>query len=343
MNPQNTPGAVLSRRQFLAASGGLTFAVTVGAPLQESIAASAPQASASMGAWVRINPDDWITIYNPAAEMGQGSMTALPVIVAEEMDADWAKVRIEQAPVERETYGNPTWFGGRMLTVGSRTVQGYYHALRIAGAQVRAVLLENAARVMDVPVGELTTEPSVVVHTASGRRLSYGRIAAATPASARVPEVSDADLKDRKDFRLIGTAMHRRDIPDKVMGKAIYGIDVQRPGMVYAVMTRCPVNGSRPVDSNAAEIKQKPGVIDVVALDYGIAVVSETVEGALSARKALKITWSEDAPARRFDSEASFARYREIAQSAGGSTMTINASGNPEGAFARAAKIYSAE
>ena len=343
MKSQTTSGAVLSRRQFLASSGGLTFAVTVGAPLRESLAANAQQGTATMGAWVRIDPDDWITIYNPASEMGQGSMTALPVIVADEMDADWEKVRIEQAPVEREIYGNPTWFGGRMLTVGSRTVQGYYHALRIAGAQVRAVLLENAARVMDVPVEELTTEASVVVHTASGRRLSYGHIAAATPASVRIPEVSDADLKARKDFRLIGTTMQRRDIPDKVMGKAIYSIDVQRPGMVYAVMTRCPVNGARPVKSNATEFKQKPGVIDVVDVDYGIAIVSETIEGALSARKALQITWTEDVPARRFDSEASFARYREIAESANASSTTIHANGNPKAAFARAAKIYSAE
>ena len=337
----------ISRRRFLATSGGLTFAIALGgvggplaAGLRDGHAAADPGA---IGAWVRIDVDGIVTIFNPAAEMGQGSMTALPVIVAEEMDADWSMVRIEQAPVEPALYGNPSRFGGRMLTVGSRTVQGYYTALRKAGAGVRRVLVESAAREWQVPVGELVTEPGVVVHPASGRRLGYGELAAITRAPERLPEVSEAELKPRSAFRLIGKNVPRADVPDKVNGKAVYGIDVKVPGMLYAVISRAPVNGSRPRESNAAAIRERRGVVDVVALDHGVAVVAESMEAALAARAALDITWSEGARARGFQSETALAGYRDIARDPAANGSGVHRSGAVDAALGGAAQVFTAE
>ena len=145
-----------SRRTILKAGAGVTFAVAIG-PVGASLAGAASGESA-VGAWVTIGTDGGILIYNPAAEMGQGSMTALPVILAEEMDADWASVRIEHSPIEPDTYGSGGWGGrNRMLTVGSRTVRGYYTKLRLAGAEIRQVMLAAAASEWNVPVSELTT------------------------------------------------------------------------------------------------------------------------------------------------------------------------------------------
>ena len=181
-------GSDISRRDFIAGAGGLTFTIVLTGCEPEGdpdVKAAIPE-PVNITVWVRINQDNRVTILNPAAEMGQGSMTALPLIVAEEMDADWEQVDIEYAPPDAEAYGivlgkRP---GKIMITVGSRSVMDYFTRLRQAGAQVRQVLLGNAARKWKVPVGELTTEPGVVVHAASGRRATYGAIA----TFAEIPE-----------------------------------------------------------------------------------------------------------------------------------------------------------
>src|ERR1700740_2858039 len=166
----------VSRRQVMTGAAGLTFAIAF---CRFELAAAALPASETQGKalsrWVSIAPDGTITIMSPAAEMGQGSMTSLPLILAEELDADWDQVRILPAPFSEKIYGNPA-FGGAMFTAGSTAVMAYFNELRTFGAQVRRVFLDNAAKKWDVPVEELTTEPSVVLHKKSGRRLTYGEI-----------------------------------------------------------------------------------------------------------------------------------------------------------------------
>src|SRR5262247_3826855 len=167
----------LSRRQVMVGAAGLSFAIAIGRKTVANAAAlAAERAGKAMNPWVSIAPDGTITIMSAATEMGQGSLTSLPLILAEELDADWSKVKIVTAPPVEAIYGNPG-FQGMMYTAGSNAVTSYYTPSRRFGAQVRRVLLDNAARKLGVPVEELTTEPSVVVHGKSGRRLTYGEIA----------------------------------------------------------------------------------------------------------------------------------------------------------------------
>src|SRR5687767_3893011 len=180
----HAPGMNVSRRQVMIGAVGRSFAF-IAARVDAAVPASA-MAGKSLSPWVSIAADGSISIMSPAVEMGQGSMTSLPRIVAEELDADWEKVRVVPAPPIDAIYGNPG-FGGMMYTAGSNAVRNYYDPLRIFGAQVRRVLLDNAARRWNVPVAELTTEPSVVVHARSGRRLTYAEIAAFADVPREAP------------------------------------------------------------------------------------------------------------------------------------------------------------
>src|SRR5688572_29523996 len=184
--------APVSRRQVMIGAAGLTFAIALGAN-GRATAAVVPteRAGRALSPWGAIAPDGAITIMSAATEMGQGSLTSLPLIIAEELDADWSKVRIVPAPPIEAIYGNPG-FQGMMYTAGSNAVTSYYTPLRTLGAQVRRVLLDNAAKTLGVPVEELTTEPSVVVHAKTGRRLGYGEIAATAEVPAKAPEIKPA-------------------------------------------------------------------------------------------------------------------------------------------------------
>src|SRR5207237_6866811 len=206
--------------------------VALDGPLARAAVLSAERAGRTFSPWVSIAPDGTISIMSAATEMGQGSMTSLPLINAEELDADWSKVKIVTAPPIEAIYGNPG-FQGMMYTAGSNAVTSYYTPLRRFGAQVRRVLLDNAARKLGVPVEELTTEPSVVVHAKSGRRLSYGDIAAFAEVPAKAPEIKPEQLKKASDFRLIGEDVMRVELPRKVNGTATYGIEVQVPGQLH--------------------------------------------------------------------------------------------------------------
>src|SRR5580693_4645975 len=202
----------INRRDFLGTAAGLTLALTIlpqpFAGGDEAIA----DASLSPNAWLTITPDGTISIVSPAAEMGQGSFTTLPLIIAEELDADWSKVKPILPPAwEEKKYGNPD-YGGNFQTSASASVHGYFKPLRMAGAQARRVLIDAVAARWNVPVAELSTEPSVVVQKASGRRISYGEIAAFAQAPAELPKIADQDLKDPATFRLIGTHVARVEV-----------------------------------------------------------------------------------------------------------------------------------
>ena len=218
--------APVSRRQMMIGAAGLSFAIAFGGRADAAMLA-AESSGTALSPWVSIADDGTITIMSAATEMGQGSMTSLPLIIAEELDADWSKVRIVPAPPLDQIYGNPG-FGGMMYTAGSNAVTSYYRPLRTLGAQVRRVLLDNAARKLGVPVEELTTEPSVVVHAKSGRRLSYGDIAAFADVPSKAPEINPEQLKKPADFRLIGKDVMRVELPRKVNGTA--HIRNRRPG-----------------------------------------------------------------------------------------------------------------
>jgi isoquinoline 1-oxidoreductase beta subunit len=250
-------------------------------------------------------------------------------------------VRIENAPIDPERYGS----GGRrsMITVGRRSVNNYFTHLRMAGAQIRRVLLDNAARRWGAAASELTTEPSTVVHAASGRRMTYGVIAAFAEVPAELPAVDASALKAPTDFRLIGTQVPRVDIPAKVDGSAVFGMDVLLPGMVYGMIERSPVHGGRPASYNAAEVEALPGILATVELEYGVGVVAASMEGVLKAREALRVAWAGGAPAEGFDSEAALADYAAVAGGGRVEARPVSEKGDVQAALGRAAQRYEAD
>ena len=304
--------ATLSRRSVLAGTGALVFAL--GATGLSSVARGAlpEEAGSAPNIWLRIDRDGTVTIVFPATEMGQGSSTALPLILAEELDADWDRVAIEQLDRDDRSYGNPL-FGKVLYTAGSTAVAGYFTPLRKAGAQARRMLMASAASHWSVPLESLETEPGSVVHRATERRMGYGEVAALAAFPAEIPEVTEADLKPRARYRLIGQDVPRRDAPAKSTGTERYAIDVRLPDMAYASVLRSPVEGERPLRIDDTEVRALAGVLDVVTLPDGIAVVAERLETAQAGREALAVDWSENAPARNFDSDADLEAYAQAA------------------------------
>src|SRR5215470_953383 len=305
LNARAARRSLLSRRQVMVGAAGLSFAVALGLNRRAVGAVlGAERTGKGLSPWVSIAGDGTITIMSPATEMGQGSMTSLPLVIAEELDADWSKVRVVPAPPIDAIYGNPG-FGGMMYTAGSNAVRSYYGPLRTFGAQVRRVLIDNAAKHWGVPAAELTTEPSVVVHAKSGRRLGYGEIASFAEIPAKAPEIRREELKQPNDFRLIGKDVMRVELPGKVNGSIKYAIDVQVPNMLYATVLRAPVEGAAPERIDDAKAKAVKGVIKIVKLPYGVGVIAETPWVAFDARTMLvgAITWSRTGKAWGFDSE----------------------------------------
>ena len=333
----------MDRREFLKTSGALSFAIALGAEgvrlMSEAQAATAQQ----VNAWVRIAPEGTVTILTAGAEMGQGSMTSLPLILADEMDADWSKVLLEWAPAEPKVYGYDARGSQMMLIAGSRAVMMYYDQLRVAGAQVRKVLIASAAQKWNVAPATLRTEPGYVVDPSSGRKLGYGEIAAFATVPATLPAVDKSELKRKEDFRFIGKPMPRRDVPHKVNGSALYGIDVQVPGMVYATTRHSPVAGGAPQSWNEAKIKSMPGVLGTVKLADGVAVIADSIPHALAARRALEVKW---APGRAagFDSEKALEdSYVKVHADPAAKSQVVEAKGDAKSAFTGAAKRYKAE
>jgi isoquinoline 1-oxidoreductase subunit beta len=304
----------VSRRQIMIGAAGFSFAITLGGRVDAAEIAS-ERGGQALTPWVSIASDGTITIMSAATEMGQGSMTSLPLIIAEELDADWGKVKIVPAPVNEKIYGNPG-FGGLMYTAGSNAVRSYYDNLRLFGAQARRVLLDNAAQKFGVSVDELTTEPSVVVHSKSGRKLSYGEIAAFAEIPAQAPQIKPEDLKKPANFRLITKDVMRAELPHKVNGSAQYSIDVQVPGMLYGAVLRAPVEGAAPEKFDEAKAAAIKGVVKVVKLPYGVGVVAEMPWAAFAARRVIEsdVVWSRDGKAWGFDSDLGLQNFAATAR-----------------------------
>lgn len=322
---------------------GLSFAITLGRRVGAAEIAS-ERSGEVLTPWVSIAPDGTITIMSAAAEMGQGSMTSLPLIIAEELDADWSKVQIVPAPVIEKIYGNPG-FGGMMYTAGSNAVRSYYDNLRLFGAQARRVLLDNAAKKFGVSVDELTTEPSVVVHSKSGRKLTYGEIAAFAELPAQAPQIKPEDLKKPANFRLITKDVMRAELPHKVNGSAQYSIDVQVPGMLYGAVLRAPVEGAAPEKFDEAKATAIKGVVKIVKLPYGVGVVAETPWAAFTARRAIEtdVVWSRDGKAWGFDSDQGLQNFAATARDPNAKATDWFKLGDVRAEIPKAASTFEAE
>ncbi len=286
----------LNRRSFLKVSalagGGL--ALTASFPLTAHAMApeSAGGESAALNAFITISPDNIITIVGKNPEIGQGIKTMLPMLIAEELDADWDQVRIIQGDSDGAKYG-PQIAGGSFATPMN------WIPMRQTGAAARQMLLAAAAQRWGVPVGELTTEPSVIVHQASARRAPYGDFSSDAALQA-VPETASLHLKDAADFRIIGRAIGGIDSPKIVRGEGIFGVDTRLPGMVYAAYERSPVFGARLVSADLDAAKSAPGVIDAFTVEGngnatelvdGVAIVANNWWLANKARERLNVQW----------------------------------------------------
>jgi isoquinoline 1-oxidoreductase beta subunit len=232
-----------------------------------------------------------------------------------------------------------------MLDAGSLTVPGFWMPLRMGGAQARRVLLDNVARQWGVPLGELTTQPSVVVHAASGRRISYGDVVKFATVPAEPPKITEADLKKPSQFRLIGRKdIGRVDVPSKTNGSAVYGIDIRIPGMVYASVLESPMEGAKPDKVNVEEVMKTRGVTRVIPLPFGVAVIGETVQATRIGRNALKVSWDNSgAAAAGFDSEKARAEYARHGRDPNAKAMEWFKKGDAAGALAGAARSLEAE
>ena len=288
----------LSRRGVLTAglAGGFLFAfhLPVRAAVNEPV--QPPDDTAGKfapNAFIRIDTAGKTTLVMPQVEMGQGIYTAVAMILAEELDANFADVVLEHAPANEKLYANPAF--GVQATGGSTSVRAFWKPLRAAGATARAMLVQAAAKQWEVEASSCTTSKGVVTHKESGRTLSYGALAEA--AGAETPP-KDIAVKDPKDFVLIGQPLKRLDTPDKVNGKVVYGIDAMLPGMKFATLAMSPVFGGKiaKVDDSAA--KKIPGVRQVVVLDDLVAVVGDHMWAAKKGLEALEITWNEGANAQ---------------------------------------------
>ncbi len=334
----------LSRRRFVqGTAAGLTLgfslpaALAAGAP--KTIASSAGTASAGAtfepNAFVRIGSDDTVTVISKHLEMGQGTYTGLATILADELDADWATVRVEGAPADAKRYNNLLW-GPAQGTGGSTAMANSWEQMRKAGATARAMLVAAAARRWQVPPEQIQVRQGVVSHPASGRKARLGQLAQAAAAEA-VP--SHVRLKDPKDFTLIGKVAPRKDSDEKVNGKARFTQDVHLPGMLVAVVAHPPRFGATVKSFDAGRAKAVKGVVDVVQIPQGVAVLARDTWSAKKGRDALSVTWDESA-AFNLGSEEILARYRELAKQPG---AVARSEGQVESALAQAAKVLTAE
>jgi len=332
MNPS------LSRRDFIRvtslAGGG--FALSLALPgYAQGQALDDTARIFSPNPFIKITPANIITILAKNPETGQGAKTHLPMIVAEELDADFSRVVIEQAQLRPDV--------GAQFAGGSRSTPDNYLPLRRAGATARAMLVEAAAQTWGVRANELTTEKGVVYHRASGRSLTYGDLATKA-ATLPIPDEREVKLKSEDEFRVIGSRVGGIDNPAIVAGRPLFGIDQKLPGLVYASYTKCPVFGGRVVSANLDEIRALPGVRDAFIIEGtdvingllpGVAIVGDSTWATFSAKAKLKVTWDESA-GEGHSTAAYAAQAAELAASPG---TNVRHDGNVEAAFAAAAKV----
>jgi isoquinoline 1-oxidoreductase beta subunit len=329
MNP------TLDRREFLkvsaAVGGGLALEFSVAA----TAFAQAKAVPAEVTHWIVIHPDDRVVIRVARSEMGQGSLTGLAQLVAEELECDWNKVSTQFASPNEHIKRKRIW--GSMSTGGSAGIRTSHDYLRKSGAQAREMLVSAAASQWDVPAADCSAANGVITHGASKRRVSYGKVAA---AAAKLEAPKEVKLKDPKDWKIVGKPLRRLDVPDKVRGLPVYGVDVQLPNMLHASIVQSPVflGKVKSVDSAAAE--KMRGVKGIVRQEGWVAVVADNWWRANTAAKALKIEWDDGAHGN-VSTESIFAMFREGLDAK--DLPTARKMGDTPGALAAAAKVVEAE
>lgn len=336
----------VTRRGFMKlagfAGGGLVLGVTLTRP-RDAAAQDGATTRFEPNPYVQIRPDGTIVLFSKNPDVGQGVKTAMPMIVAEELDADWADVTVEQAVIDQELYG-PQFAGG------STSIPMNWMSLRQAGATARAMLVTAAAEALDVPESELTTRASRVVHEASGRSMGYGELAERA-ADVPVPGSDSLELKPRSEWTLLGRRITGVDNEEIVTGKPLYGIDQRLPDMLYATYVKGPAIGARAESANLEHVRSLKGVHDAFILEHegdpigfnpaapaklsGVAIVANSTWAAFKARDELEVTWDESEASNDSWSEA-VSRAQELAGRGEGET-TLSDSGDVDGAFAQAA------
>ena len=277
------PNAALSRRSFLMAGAAFGGGLVVGWVPEGYAAADTgdPAHPFSPNAFIRINSEGKVTVVCPSVEMGQGTYTALPMLIAEELDVDMSDVAVAHAPASDKLYANPLL--GAQITGGSTSVRGFYKPLREAGAAAREMIVAAAADRLDVPAAELSTKNGQVIAPGSGKRVKYGAL---VDAAAKLPVPKNVALKDPSKFRIIGTPAKRLDVPDKVYGTTVFGIDAQVPGMKIATVAASPVYGGTLKSVDEAAAMAVPGVHKVAKLDDAVAVIADNYWLARTGLKA---------------------------------------------------------
>jgi isoquinoline 1-oxidoreductase subunit beta len=270
----------MNRRSFLKTGAAAAGGLLVKFHLPAGAATTAPL---KLNAWVHVAPDDTVTLFIHKAEMGQGTVTSLSMLLAEELECDWGKIRTEFPGVDRE-------YGPNQGVVGSASIRTSYQPLRRAGAVAREMLVTAAAQKWSVDRTQCRAQNGAVTNTATGARLTYGALA---EAASKVTPPTNVALKDPAQFSVIGKSRKRLDTPDKTTGRATFGIDVRLPGMLYAVVERCPVFGGKKKNYYVGAAMAVPGVKHVLGISSGVAVVAENTWAANQGRKALKIEWDE--------------------------------------------------
>jgi isoquinoline 1-oxidoreductase subunit beta len=279
-----SPKLKLDRRSFLKAGAATAGGLFIGFHLPESSKLEAATTSAvKMNAFIHVGSDDIVTFSIHKSEMGQGPVTSLSQLLAEELDCDWKQVRTEFAPVDPA-------YGPLQGTFGSMSIRTCWDPLRKAGASARDMLLDAAAQKWGVAKSQLRTENGYVINTANNARATYGSLA---DAAGKLQAPAKVAVKDPKDFHLIGTSPKRLDTPLKVNGTAPFGLDAKVPGMVYAVVARCPVFGGKVASFDATKTKAVPGVKDVVQISRGVAVIADNTWSAMEGRRALQVQYDE--------------------------------------------------
>ncbi|HXY25398.1 MAG TPA: xanthine dehydrogenase family protein molybdopterin-binding subunit [Candidatus Acidoferrum sp.] len=331
MSPVATPGVELDRRDFLkkTAAGGAALVIGFYLPSKyEARSAAPPSEPSSLNAWVRISADNTVTILIDKSEMGQGVVTSLAQLLAEELEFDWKKVKIEFAPAAPQ-YFNPVF--GLQGTGGSTSVRASWEPLTKAGAAAREMLIATAAKRWNVEPSTCHAENGVVVHNASGKRLTYGELVQEAAQRAVPPSPT---LKDPKNYKYIGKPIKRLDTPAKITGRANFGIDVRLPNIRHAVVARCPVFGGSVKSFDATRAKALPGVKQVMQISSGVAVVADNTWSAMEGRRALQIEWDEG-PTAAVSSDSIRKLYLESAEKPG---AIARKDGDVEPALAGAAK-----
>ncbi len=322
----------ITRRHFLKASVAATGGLLIGCDLNGTATAEATdEATFAPNAWVRIDPDGQVTAIVGSSEMGQGVMTAIPMLLVEELEAEWSAIRTEFAPADK-AYTNPII--GQQLTGGSTTVRSFWQPVREAGAAARMMLIAAAAERWGVDESACDASNGEVVHPDSGRRAGYGELA---EAAARRAVPDSVFLKEPDEFRLLGTSRPRLDTPQKIDGSALFAQDFHKPGMLTATVVRCPVFGGKVGTLDASSARKVTGVKEVINLGDRVAVLAEGFWPSLQGRKALKIAWDEGENAA-LSSDAISRRFREAVD--GG--KSARKEGDPESAFEKAERVIEA-